>query len=220
MASPQGPCGALTLAGPADVDVKPSNILVNRQGQIKLCDFGVSGTLVNSMASSFLGTKLYMAPERLTCQPYTVKADIWSLGLVLYELAFRYPYDTSTYLNLYQSILAGPPPPLESSFSAEFHTFVANWCAVRDRRCRTAPAIHSRARGCRPLLPDMLASPRHRRYTCGSLAMDPARRLDDAQCYHDPFIQKARRVVDANRIVRNWMDRALGPPSPAQLHAR
>ena len=46
-------------------DVKPSNVLVNTNGDIKLCDFGVSGQLINSMAQSFVGTRSYMAPERL-----------------------------------------------------------------------------------------------------------------------------------------------------------
>lgn len=43
------------------LDVKPSNVLVNSRGEIKLCDFGVSGQLINSMANSFVGTRSYMA---------------------------------------------------------------------------------------------------------------------------------------------------------------
>ena len=41
--------------------MKPSNVLVNSQGQIKICDFGVSGELVNSIADTFVGTSTYMS---------------------------------------------------------------------------------------------------------------------------------------------------------------
>uniref|UniRef100_A0A0B6ZVK9 mitogen-activated protein kinase kinase n=1 Tax=Arion vulgaris TaxID=1028688 RepID=A0A0B6ZVK9_9EUPU len=73
-------------------DVKPSNILVNSRGEIKLCDFGVSGQLIDSMANSFVGTRSYMAPERLQGTHYSVQSDIWSLGLSLVEMSIgRYP---------------------------------------------------------------------------------------------------------------------------------
>lgn len=73
-------------------DVKPSNILVNSRGEIKLCDFGVSGQLIDSMANTFVGTRSYMSPERLQGAPYSVLSDIWSLGLSLIEMAMgRYP---------------------------------------------------------------------------------------------------------------------------------
>ncbi|KPJ19618.1 Dual specificity mitogen-activated protein kinase kinase 2 [Papilio machaon] len=44
-------------------DVKPSNILVNSNGEIKICDFGVSGQLIDSMANSFVGTRSYMSVQ-------------------------------------------------------------------------------------------------------------------------------------------------------------
>lgn len=73
-------------------DIKPSNILVNLDGQIKLCDFGVSGDIVNSLATTFTGTSFYMAPERIQGQPYTVTSDVWSMGLSLLEVAeARFP---------------------------------------------------------------------------------------------------------------------------------
>lgn len=81
-------------------DVKPSNILINSQGQIKLCDFGISGNLINSNAKSRNNTGCagYMAPERIdppdrTNPVYDIRADVWSLGLTLVELATgEYPY--------------------------------------------------------------------------------------------------------------------------------
>uniref|UniRef100_A0A668REQ8 Dual specificity mitogen-activated protein kinase kinase 2 n=1 Tax=Oreochromis aureus TaxID=47969 RepID=A0A668REQ8_OREAU len=73
-------------------DVKPSNILVNSRGEIKLCDFGVSGQLIDSMANSFVGTRSYMSPERLQGTHYSVQSDVWSMGLSLVELSVgRFP---------------------------------------------------------------------------------------------------------------------------------
>jgi len=68
-------------------DIKPSNILLNSQGQVKLCDFGVSGELENSVAKTFVGTSVYMSPERIQGSDYSVKSDVWSLGITLIELA-------------------------------------------------------------------------------------------------------------------------------------
>ncbi|KAF3854871.1 hypothetical protein F7725_022926 [Dissostichus mawsoni] len=71
---------------------EPSNILVNSRGEIKLCDFGVSGQLIDSMANSFVGTRSYMSPERLQGTHYSVQSDIWSMGLSLVEMAIgRFP---------------------------------------------------------------------------------------------------------------------------------
>lgn len=78
-------------------DIKPSNILFNSKGQIKICDFGVSGELINSIANTFVGTSTYMSPERIQGAPYTVKSDVWSLGISLIELALgRFPFADSS----------------------------------------------------------------------------------------------------------------------------
>ncbi|KAF2726304.1 mitogen-activated protein kinase [Polychaeton citri CBS 116435] len=74
-------------------DIKPSNVLVNSRGQIKLCDFGVSSELDNSVADTFVGTGTYMAPERIQGSAYTVKSDVWSVGLTIMELAIgKFPF--------------------------------------------------------------------------------------------------------------------------------
>ncbi|KAH8855433.1 Dual specificity mitogen-activated protein kinase kinase 1 isoform 2 [Schistosoma japonicum] len=73
-------------------NLKPSNILINRAGIIKLCDFVVSLQLSEYVASGFLGFSTYLAPERLSGETFSAASDIWSLGLTLMELAIgQYP---------------------------------------------------------------------------------------------------------------------------------
>lgn len=97
-------------------DVKPTNILVNTKGQIKICDFGVSGNLVASIAKTNIGCQSYMAPERIagggmqqsgapSGGTYSVQSDIWSLGLSIIECAMgRYPYPPETFTNIFSQL--------------------------------------------------------------------------------------------------------------------
>lgn len=98
-------------------DVKPTNILVNSKGQVKICDFGVSGNLVASIAKTNIGCQSYMAPERIAsggvaqagANPgggtYSVQSDIWSLGLSIIECAMgQYPYPPETYNNIFSQL--------------------------------------------------------------------------------------------------------------------
>ncbi|KAF2497009.1 kinase-like protein [Lophium mytilinum] len=122
-------------------DVKPTNILMNTRGQIKICDFGVSGNLVASIAKTNIGCQSYMAPERISsggmaqagANPgggtYSVQSDIWSLGLTIIECAMgQYPYPPETYNNIFSQLSAivdGEPPDLPAEgFSAEARNFV------------------------------------------------------------------------------------------------
>ncbi|KAE8224749.1 hypothetical protein CF319_g2417 [Tilletia indica] len=103
-------------------DVKPTNVLVNRKGEVKLCDFGVSGQLEKSLAKTNIGCQSYMAPERIQGESqfklgtYTVASDVWSLGLSLVEITMgTYPYPPETYANVFaqlQAIVHGDPPQL------------------------------------------------------------------------------------------------------------
>jgi len=82
---------------------------------VRLCDFGVSGELVNSMAQTFTGTGFYMAPERIEGKAYTMRSDVWSTGLTLLELAQNkppYPPDVSI-IELLGQIRDGDIPQLE-----------------------------------------------------------------------------------------------------------
>ncbi|XP_041858325.1 dual specificity mitogen-activated protein kinase kinase 6-like isoform X2 [Melanotaenia boesemani] len=114
-------------------DVKPSNVLINTQGQVKMCDFGISGHLVDSVAKTMdAGCKPYMAPERinpdLNQKGYSVKSDIWSLGITMIELAIlKFPYDSwGTPFQQLKQVVDEPSPQLPADrFSPEFVDFIS-----------------------------------------------------------------------------------------------
>nr|KAF6349328.1 mitogen-activated protein kinase kinase 7 [Myotis myotis] len=118
-------------------DVKPSNILLDERGQIKLCDFGISGRLVDSKAKTrSAGCAAYMAPERIdppdpTKPDYDIRADVWSLGISLVELATgQFPYkNCKTDFEVLTKVLQEEPPLLPShmDFSGDFQSFVKDW---------------------------------------------------------------------------------------------
>lgn len=66
-------------------DIKPGNVLVNQHGEVKIADFGISSRLSNDdeFCRTFVGTQLYMSPERIDSQAYSYPGDIWSFGLTL-----------------------------------------------------------------------------------------------------------------------------------------
>uniref|UniRef100_A0A3Q2UBC6 mitogen-activated protein kinase kinase n=1 Tax=Fundulus heteroclitus TaxID=8078 RepID=A0A3Q2UBC6_FUNHE len=113
--------------------VKPSNVLINTQGQVKMCDFGISGYLVDSVAKTMdAGCKPYMAPERINPETnqkgYNVKSDIWSLGITMIELAIlRFPYDVwGTPFQQLKQVVEEPSPQLPADqFSPDFVDFTS-----------------------------------------------------------------------------------------------
>jgi mitogen-activated protein kinase kinase 5 len=126
-------------------DVKPSNILVNTKGEVKLCDFGVSVQLIDSIAKTFIGTNAYMAPERIKGEEYSIHSEVWSLGVSLFEMAAgSFPYDSGKTpgargIDLWKSIVEKEPPQLpHSRFSENFVDFVSK-CMRKDPPSRPAP---------------------------------------------------------------------------------
>jgi serine/threonine protein kinase len=77
-------------------DLKPENVLVHSDGSVKLCDFGTSTLGEQSLNVTVLGTTKFMAPERLRGRQYGRPSDIWSLGLVVLDLAGVTPWEDVT----------------------------------------------------------------------------------------------------------------------------
>ncbi|CEQ41140.1 SPOSA6832_02819, partial [Sporobolomyces salmonicolor] len=115
-------------------DVKAANILLTQTGKILLCDFGVAAHLqANSKRSTFTGTPLWMAPEVITDgKMYDTKADIWSLGITLYEIATgNPPYFGMEPLRACALIPKSQPPKLEGGvWSNPMREFLANCLQV------------------------------------------------------------------------------------------
>jgi len=116
-------------------DVKPENILHNRTGQVKLTDFGISKVLGSAagVGVTFVGTATYMAPERACGEDYGFASDIWSAGMVIYELATgRHPLAAASFPELLEALTESPVPRLEEGgFPSDLRDFVA-CCLTRD----------------------------------------------------------------------------------------
>ncbi|KAF9970323.1 Protein kinase C signaling pathway involved MAPKK protein [Actinomortierella ambigua] len=123
-------------------DLKPSNIVITMEGNVKLCDFGVSGDLVNSLAETFVGTSYYMAPERIQGGKYPVQSDVWSLGLTMVEIAqMKNPFPSNLApFELLIYIVNQPVPslPEDEPWSSEFRDFLSQ-CFIKDFTKRPTP---------------------------------------------------------------------------------
>jgi hypothetical protein len=115
-------------------DIKPSNLLLNSEGQVKIADFGVSGTIESTFECkhTWVGTLPYMSPERCKGEGYNFDTDLWSLGLTIVEMAIgKYPYQEAgeksklTFWDVLECISSKPVPKLPDNFTEDIKDFVA-----------------------------------------------------------------------------------------------
>lgn len=192
-------------------DVKPSNILISSRGEIKLCDFGVSGQLIDSMANSFVGTRSYMAPERLQGNIYTIQSDIWSFGLSLVEMAIgRYPV----------------PPPSSEDIDKVFTGEVTDLASLTPDRIVPGAQVPQGVNGGEvprpmaifelldyivnepaPRLPERHFSDDFREFVHKCLVKNPNERANLKFLMSHPFIKKAEES-DIDFV--GWVQRTLG----------
>jgi len=129
-------------------DLKPQNILLNGEGQIKITDFGVSGELSHtaSFAKTFVGTIKYMSPARLQGEKHSAKSDVWSFGIVVLECALgAHPYgpdDGKTFFSRLTEIAHKPAPRADpTQFPPEFCSFIETCLQKEEAKLPEAGAL-------------------------------------------------------------------------------
>ncbi len=138
-------------------DVKPSNIMIIRDGHVKITDFGIArmaSSTVKTQTGMVLGSPKYMSPEQVMGQNLDLRSDIFSLGVMTYELLTRKtPFNGENISAImYQTVNTVPPPPssINSAVPQMLDLVVAKAMAKKlDERYQNAKELASDLRVCR-----------------------------------------------------------------------
>ena len=123
-------------------DIKSHNFFLTKKGMIKLGDFGIARVLSNtkSKAKTVVGSPSYLSPEIINNETYSFKSDIWSLGIVLHEMAaLEAPFQGSSFNKLLSRIVKSKPRPVTAPYSPAV-TSLLKLMLSKDPNLR--PSIH------------------------------------------------------------------------------
>ncbi|KAF9290482.1 G2-specific serine/threonine protein kinase [Mortierella alpina] len=152
-------------------DLKPDNVFLDAQKNVKLGDFGLSRSLTNpqkAFAQTYVGTPFYMSPELINESVYDAKSDIWSLGCVVFEMcALQPPFLAETQGELSAKIRVGRIPLLPSQYSHELGQVVRAMLQVNPRK--------------RPTTTELLSNPRIKNISIEQELNRRATRLDNVK---------------------------------------
>ena len=107
-------------------DLKSANLFLTKKGVLKIGDLNVSKIAKLGMAVTQIGTPFYAAPEIWQDKAYDYKCDIWSCGVIIYEIAtLRTPFRGTSLNELYQNILHGSYIPISNRYSDDLHKIIS-----------------------------------------------------------------------------------------------
>ncbi len=118
-------------------DLKSGNMFLMKSSMIKIGDFGISKSLDNTMdkAKTLIGTPYYLSPEIIMNKPYSYASDIWSLGVLLYELAsLKMPFESKSMPMLTIKIIKGEYTSLPDTICKEIRDLVTSILVVDPKK--------------------------------------------------------------------------------------
>ena len=123
-------------------DLKSANIFLNKNGNIKIGDLNVSKVTQHGFASTHTGTPYYASPEVWKDNPYDYKCDIWSFGVILYELCtLKVPFRGTNLKTLVKNINSGKYEPISNHYSKNLHLILSYMLVVNPHKRKSAKEL-------------------------------------------------------------------------------
>jgi serine/threonine-protein kinase len=122
-------------------DIKPANIMILKNGEVKVADFGIARVMASSKTQTgvIMGTPSYMSPEQISGQKVDGRSDLFSLGVVFFELlSGEKPFGGESITTLMYNITNSPPPPVRdvAPTAPEFCDVIISKLLAKDKEGR------------------------------------------------------------------------------------